>query len=163
MFAVGLVSKYMQQPCMHHFGTMKHIMHYISGTIKLGLKYEHSPKFKITSYIDSDWGVSIDDWRSTTSWVFNLWSGAIAWALKKQEITALSSTEAEYIAATSVVCQAVWLRRLLANMRVILGSTTIILAITCQPSQLQRTRRSMEEPNTLMFSFTSFAALSQME
>ncbi|XP_039135777.1 uncharacterized mitochondrial protein AtMg00810-like [Dioscorea cayenensis subsp. rotundata] len=68
---------------------------------RLDLMFAVGPKFKITSYIDSDWGVSIDDWRSTTSWVFNLGSRAIAWALKKQEITALSSTEAEYIAATT--------------------------------------------------------------
>ncbi|XP_039134340.1 uncharacterized protein LOC120271728 [Dioscorea cayenensis subsp. rotundata] len=45
-----------------------------------------------------------------------LGSGAIAWSSKKQPITALSSTEAEYIFVTSAACEVVWLRRLLQDM-----------------------------------------------
>lgn len=67
-------------------------------------------------YSDSDWGGSPDDRRSTSGWVFMLGSGAIAWSSKKQPITALSSTEAEYISVTSAACEAVWLRRLLQDM-----------------------------------------------
>lgn len=35
---------------------------------------------------------------------------------KKQQITALSSTEAKYISTTSAACEAVWLRRLLEDL-----------------------------------------------
>lgn len=47
--------------------------------------------------------------------VFHIGSGAVAWSAKKQEIIALSTTEAEYIAATSAACQAVWMRRVLED------------------------------------------------
>lgn len=44
-------------------------------------------------------------------------STAVTWSSKKQEITTLSITEAEYISVTSLACQPVWLRRLLSNIR----------------------------------------------
>ena len=43
-------------------------------------------------------------------------SGAISWASKKQPIVALSIAEAEYVAATSAACQAVWMRRMLRSL-----------------------------------------------
>ena len=45
---------------------------------------------------------------------------------RKQEITTLSTTKAEYVAATSSTCQAVWLRRLLKDMGQIQIETTEI-------------------------------------
>ena len=43
-------------------------------------------------------------------------SGAISWASKKKQIVALSTVEAEYVAATSTTCQAVWMRRMLRSL-----------------------------------------------
>ena len=43
-------------------------------------------------------------------------SGAISWASKKQPIVALSTAEAEYVAATAATCQAVWMRRMLKSL-----------------------------------------------
>ena len=59
---------------------------------------------------DARWG------QSTLGCVYLLGTGAIIWSSKKQEVTALSSMEAEYVAATSSACQEVWLRRVLGEL-----------------------------------------------
>ncbi|TXG64214.1 hypothetical protein EZV62_011208 [Acer yangbiense] len=50
-------------------------------------------------------------------YIFKLGSSAIAWSSKKQPSTALSSSEVKYMAANSAACQAVWLRRILKDMK----------------------------------------------
>ena len=40
----------------------------------------------------------------------------IAWQSLKQKIMALSTCEVEYVAATTMVCQVVWLRQLLGEL-----------------------------------------------
>lgn len=117
MHAISLVSRYMHKPTMHHLGAVKRILRHVAGTAHLGLLYQQCDAFKLVGYSDSDWGGSLDDRRSTSGWVFHLGSVAITWSSKKQDITALSSTEAEYISATSAACQALWMRRVLEDIQ----------------------------------------------
>lgn len=52
--------------------------------------------------------------------------GAISWSSNKQATAALSSSEAEYIAATSTVCRGIWMRRIIADLQQVQhGSTKI--------------------------------------
>ncbi|XP_016706152.1 uncharacterized mitochondrial protein AtMg00810-like [Gossypium hirsutum] len=66
---------------------------------------------------DSDWESSLDDRRSVSANVFTLGSGVITWSSKKQATTALLTLEAEYVTTTAVACQAIWLRRMLADFQ----------------------------------------------
>ena len=43
-------------------------------------------------------------------------SALISWLSLKQKVAALSTCEAEYVAATTAACQVVWLRRLLGEL-----------------------------------------------
>eukprot|EP00253_Pinus_taeda_P035140 PITA_35140 len=63
-----------------------------------------------------DWARSVDDQKITSGYVFHMGSGAISWASKKQPIVALSTAEAEYVAATAATCQAIWMRRMLRSL-----------------------------------------------
>lgn len=74
------------------------------------------PDFKLVGFTDSDWAGCLDDRKSTSGYIFFLGSAPISWCSKKQVVVALSSSEAEYIAVTGAACQAVWLRRLLADL-----------------------------------------------
>ena len=65
---------------------------------------------------DADWGGDPDTKRSTSGYVFSLGAGALSWSSKRQPTVALSSTEAEYRAACSATCEAVWLRWLLGEL-----------------------------------------------
>lgn len=44
-------------------------------------------------------------------------STAFSWSCKKQSIVALSSCEAEYVAAASTVCEAIWLKNMLIALK----------------------------------------------
>ncbi|KAL5812625.1 hypothetical protein ACOSQ3_027575 [Xanthoceras sorbifolium] len=116
LYAVGLVSRYMENPTTTHFKAAKRILRYIKGTIDFGLFYSISNDYKLVGYSDSDWGGDIDDRKSTSGFVFFMGNTAFTWMSKKQPIVTLSTCEAEYVAATSSVCHVIWLRNLLKEL-----------------------------------------------
>jgi len=67
-------------------------------------------------YSDSDLAGDTNDRKSTSGLMFFLAGGPIAWQSVKQKVVALSSCEAEYIAAAGAACERVWLARLLAEL-----------------------------------------------
>jgi hypothetical protein len=78
-------------------------MRYLSGTrnAKLRLPAKEEPVLKC--YVDADWGGKKKDRKSTSGYLF-IWSGGpISWLSKKQKTVAISSTEAEYVAAAHLV------------------------------------------------------------
>ena len=58
----------------------------------------------------------LDQRRSTSGYVFNLFGGAVSWMSKKQPVVALSTIEAEYMAVTHASKEAVWLEILCSSM-----------------------------------------------
>nr|GFA81579.1 retrovirus-related Pol polyprotein from transposon TNT 1-94 [Tanacetum cinerariifolium] len=94
----------------------KRILRYIKGTVDYGMFYSTSEDFKLVGYSGSNWAESKDDGRSTSGFLFFLGNNAFTWSSKKQPIVTLSSCEAEYIAATSCVCHAIWLRSMLKEL-----------------------------------------------
>eukprot|EP00253_Pinus_taeda_P028421 PITA_28421 len=126
MYAVSLISRFMERPKEAHWQASKRILRYVKGTKKFGILYNVSEHSDLVGYTDSDWAGSVDDRKSTSSCVFHMGSGAISWASKKQSIVALSTAEAEYVAATTVACQAVWMRRMLRSLAQELAKATSI-------------------------------------
>ncbi|KAH9752860.1 hypothetical protein KPL71_014876 [Citrus sinensis] len=66
LYAVGLVSRYMENPKTTHFKAAKRILRYIKGTTNFGLLYSFSNDYKLVGYSDSNWGGDVDDRKSTT-------------------------------------------------------------------------------------------------
>lgn len=145
--ATSLLSRFMQSPSKVHFGAAKRVLRYLKGTSSYGLFYSSSDNFKLYGFSDSDWAGSLDDRRSTTGYLFLLGSSAISWSSRKQPSTALSSSEAEYMAVTSATCQAIWLRRILQDMKFEQKEATVIycdnqstISMAKNPVHHQRTR-----------------------
>ncbi|WZZ34540.1 hypothetical protein YC2023_017941 [Brassica napus] len=113
LHAVGVVSRYMEHPTTTNYKAAKRILCYIKGTINFDLYYSISDDYKLVGYSDSDWGGDIDDRKSTSGFVLFIRETTFTWMSKKQPIVTLSTCEAEYVAATSCVCDAIWLRNLL--------------------------------------------------
>ncbi|KAJ0748566.1 putative alcohol dehydrogenase [Helianthus annuus] len=116
MFAICKVSRFMERPKRSHWEAAKRILRYIKGTVTEGITYSKGSKGKLVGFSDSDYAGNVDDSKSTSGYVFNLGSGAIAWQSKKQKVVALSSTEAEYIALSMAGCQALWMKGILNDL-----------------------------------------------
>jgi hypothetical protein len=70
----------------------------------------------ITGYCDSDWGSDPNDRRSVTGYAFVMCGGAVSWQSKRQKSIALSSVEAEYMAARAAAQEAIWWRSFLRDL-----------------------------------------------
>jgi len=77
------------------------------------LCYTDSKNCSLLGYIDNDYEGSLDDYKSTSGYAFDLGTNLISWEFKKQSIVSIYSAEAKYVAANSTTCQVVWLGRLL--------------------------------------------------
>lgn len=116
-FAVGVVSRYMEAPGRDHWLAVKRILRYLKGTLGYGCKYEKGAELKpmLLGYSDSDFAGDMEDRKSTTGVGYFLNGSLVTWASQKQKIVALSSCEAEYVAAAAAACQGIWLSRLVAD------------------------------------------------
>ena len=117
--AMGLVSKYQSNPGPDHWTTVKCILKYLRRTRDYMLIYGSDELIPV-GYTDSDFMSDKDSRKSTSGYVFMLGGGAIKWRSIKQECTADSTLEAEYVAACEVTKEAVWFKRFLMELGVVL-------------------------------------------
>lgn len=76
---------------------------------------------------DSDYAEDADDWKSTSSYVFQLNEVVVFWSSKKQLAVTLSTIEEEFVAAASCACKVVWMRRVLEKLGHSQGKCTMLL------------------------------------
>jgi hypothetical protein len=124
--AVGVVSKFNGCPTEAHMTAVKRILRYLKGTKDLTLQYVKGSGDNMIGYSDADWAGSHDDRHSTTGNVFLLSGGAISWLSRKQATVALSTSEAEYVAMSCAAQEIIWLRRLLGELGLDVGESTIL-------------------------------------
>ena len=115
-FAVGYVSRVIEAPTTENLAVVKHILRYVAGTIDYGCSYRRSGGAVLSGFSDSDMGGDPDTRKSTTGLLWYLGDSPVSWQSQKQKVVALSSCEAEYMAATAAACYGVWLTRLLKDL-----------------------------------------------
>jgi len=122
-FAVSELSRFVSAPAQSHYDAAKHLLRYLKGTRDLGLKYSKVSTMSCESrpnilwgYVDSDWAGCPDSRRSTSGFVLMLNGAAISWKSKRQSVVALSTAEAEFVAASSLVQEVIYVRRLLTRL-----------------------------------------------
>ncbi len=93
-FAVGMVSRYHNNPGPAYWRTVKRILRYLRGTIDHALCC-YGEDLRLTSYSDADWASDKDEHKSTLGYAFVLGGGAVSWCSKKQSCIALSTMELE--------------------------------------------------------------------
>jgi hypothetical protein len=116
-FSVSYISRFMQRPTTEHQQAVKRIIHYVAGTLDHGLYYPRCPgEAHIVRYSNSDHAGDIDTSKSTSGILFFFGKCLVSWQSVKQQVVALSSCEAEYIAVFTSSTQVFWLVRLLSDL-----------------------------------------------
>jgi hypothetical protein len=101
--AVGVVSRFMHNPGCPHLNAVKHIFRYLLGTQDYDIKFELNEPLGPVGYTDSDYAGCVDPRKSTSGYLFRFRYRRS----KLQDCTATSTTEAEYVAASDVLKEAV--------------------------------------------------------
>ena len=84
--------------------------------IDYGVQYRTDRKTdELTLFSDADYAADKETRCSTTGYVSTFVGGLISWKSHLQKTVALSTMEAEYMALSSAVQEAIWLRRLLSE------------------------------------------------
>ena len=107
----------MAKPTLKHLQVVKTILRYVRGTLDYGLIYTPDEgEVTLRGHSDSDLANDVIDRKSTCGMAFYVNNNLVTWASQKQRCVALSSCEAEFMAATMAACQGIWLRRLLTEI-----------------------------------------------
>jgi hypothetical protein len=115
-YAVGAVSRFMQELHELHWKVAKCILQYIQGTITFGIHYAAESTLDLIRFTDSDWASDSIDCNSTSSYSLNLGSRPICWSSKKQATIFLSSVEADYRGVFNITIQAMWLQHFITEL-----------------------------------------------
>lgn len=138
MYAVSALSCFNNCPRRSQWTSAKRVLRYLKGTANLSLCFRSTSK-PLTGFVDADWGGDVDTRTSRTGYIFKLAGAAVSWESRKQRSVATSSTEAEYMALTEASREAVYLRRLLNELKLIqLNQPTTIFCDNQSASKLVR-------------------------
>ncbi|GJR59785.1 putative RNA-directed DNA polymerase [Tanacetum coccineum] len=105
----------------------------IMNTKDMVLVYEakHEAELKVSCYDDASFQTDKDDTKSEMGYVFVLNGEAVDWKSAKQRTTAMSSTEAEYIAAVEALMEAVWMRKFINRLGDVMPSNKRPMEMLC--------------------------------
>jgi len=126
--ALGVVNQFASNPNETHWKAVKRILRYLKGTLDYGICFcgNKDMEIKLSGFVDADWAGDVETRKSQSGYVFQLCGGPVSWVSKKQAVVALSTTEAEYVAAAFATQELVWLRKLLQELGFQQESATVL-------------------------------------
>jgi len=161
MFSVCLCARFQSNPKESHFTAAKRILKYLQRTTNVGLWYPSDVSLNLVGYSNFDFvGYKIDK-KSTSGTCHLLGSSLISWHSKKQACVALSTVEAEYIAAGSYCAQSLLIKQKLSDFGLNLSKIPLLYDNTVLLI-LQRIQFIIQGLSILKFAITSLETMSIM-
>ncbi|XP_039135760.1 secreted RxLR effector protein 161-like [Dioscorea cayenensis subsp. rotundata] len=108
-FAVNLLSRYSSTPTRRHWKGVKDVVHYLRGTIDVGLFYPQESSSNLIGFADAGYLSDPHKGRYQTGYIFSYNSTAISWCSTKQTLAATSSNHAEILALHEAIQECQWL------------------------------------------------------
>ncbi|XP_019085897.1 PREDICTED: uncharacterized protein LOC109126631 [Camelina sativa] len=115
-YAVNRLCQFTSAPKPSHLQAAYRVLHYLKGSIGMGLFYSATADLTLTAFTDADWGSCKDSRRSTTGYCMFLGTSLISRKSKKQDTLSMSSAESEYRAMGFPVKEIRWLVNLLGEL-----------------------------------------------
>jgi len=115
--SVAYLAHFNSNPGPEHWKALKHLFYYVKGTADHKLTYQGNLASNelFLTYSDASHGDCVDTGCSTAGYVTMIVGGAVGWYSKLQTIVALSTTEAEYMAAVEAGKEIAWMRNILSE------------------------------------------------
>ena len=117
-YAVGLASRFLSNMGIKHWMEMKRILRYLKGTTDYVMCYQGRDLRLIVIQMLIGGG-DLDQPKSMSGYAFLLNDCTISWGSKKESCISLSTMEVEYVACSSAIQEAIWLRRFLQGIGVV--------------------------------------------
>ena len=116
MARLCICSRFIQNPGNIHWEAPKQVMVYLRSTKDLWLTFGGQSQKLVEGFCNSD-HANQRDHHSIAGFAYHFREGAVSWNLKKQQIIALSTVEAEYIVQAHAVKEALWLCTFISNIQ----------------------------------------------
>ena len=107
MYAINQLSKAMSKPSKAHMASAKRLLRLPSRDDGLCHHYKQGA-FKLTSFVDAKWNNNPDHGKSTSSYLVFFSNALVSFKVGLQGLTARSTMEAELMAATLAIKEAVF-------------------------------------------------------
>ncbi|KAL0430624.1 UNVERIFIED_CONTAM: Retrovirus-related Pol polyprotein from transposon TNT 1-94 [Sesamum radiatum] len=117
-YTLSVKSRYQACAAEAHWSAIKNILKYLRRTKDMFLIYDGG-ELILEGYSDASFQSDEDDAKSQSNFVFKLNAGVVAWKSSKQDTTADSTTEAEYIAASEAAKEAIWMKNYIQELGVV--------------------------------------------
>jgi hypothetical protein len=136
-YPVAGLASVASSPKQTHLALLKRVLGYLKGTAHRGIKWYHTPPERGTHpdpkqqeaadywdtwkpdqlriFVDASWGQEHES-TSQTGVIAQLNGGPVHWISARQTLSALSSTEAEIIAASTALREALYLKEVMEEM-----------------------------------------------
>lgn len=117
-FIAGQLAQHCENPSPAHWKGAKRVLRYLAGTRDHGICFggKRTNPTRLNGYSDADYAGDPNSRKSTSGFLFTLNGGPITWSSRRQPIVALSTMEAEYIAASDACREATWIRLILSEL-----------------------------------------------
>jgi hypothetical protein len=128
--------RFQNNPGRAHWDALLWLLGYLLDTrsLKLTLGGIDHTGFRLLCYCDSNYEKS-GNCKSVSGYIITIGGfGSICWSSKQQTLTALSSTEAEYVALTPAVKQVLWLRMMLTELSIAANPHGVATIVYCDNS-----------------------------
>ena len=117
-YSVSVISQFMHDPRESHLQAVYRVLHYLKGNPGKGILFKKNDNPTLQAYTDADYTGSVVDRRSTTGYCIFLGGNLETWRSKKQNVVARSSAESEFRAIAQGLCELLWLKIILDDLRV---------------------------------------------